>query len=106
MVTVTGVRPTARFGELNISKTNQVTSFREKPQLEEGWINGGFFVIEPEFLDYISGDSTILEKEPLERAAKDSQLMAYLHQGYWQCVDTKRDKDMLDKLISEGSKIW
>ncbi|KGG12038.1 MULTISPECIES: glucose-1-phosphate cytidylyltransferase [Prochlorococcus] len=106
LITVTAVRPTARFGELKISKDNSVSSFREKPQLMEGWINGGYFVIEPEFLDYISNDQTILEKEPLEKAASDSQLMAYLHEGYWHCVDTKRDKDTLDDLVKSGRQPW
>jgi len=106
LVTVTGVRPTARFGELKISKSNQVTSFVEKPQLKEGWINGGFFVMEPEFLDYISNDSTVLEKSPLEKASQDLQLMAYLHEGYWHCVDTKRDKESLDRLIESGKQPW
>ncbi len=106
LVTVTGVRPTARFGELKISEKNMVTSFIEKPQLKEGWVNGGFFVMEPKFIEYISNDSTILEKDPLERAAKDSQLMAYLHEGFWHCVDTKRDKDTLDALIKSGVKPW
>ena len=98
MITITAVRPPARFGELSINSKNEVTSFEEKPQLKEGWINGGFFVIEPEFLNFIDGESTLLEKEPLERASELGELMAYKHEGFWQCMDTKRDKDLLEKI--------
>ena len=101
MVTVTVARPAARFGELEINE-NKVISFKEKPQLNQGWINGGFFICEPEFLNLIENDSTILEKEPLETVAKNGQLMAYMHDGFWQCMDTKRDKDFLEVLLSEG----
>jgi len=97
MVTVTAVRPNARFGELEISG-GSVTSFQEKPQLHEGWINGGFFVIEPAFFDLISGDSTLLEREPLEQAASLGELMAYCHDGFWHCMDTKRDHELLESL--------
>ena len=86
MVTITAVRPPARFGKLKISK-DKVLEFVEKPQMDEGWINGGFFVIEPEFLDFIDNDTTILEKEPLEKVASLGQLMAYKHEGFWQCMD-------------------
>ena len=106
MVTVTGVRPPARFGELTISETNEVIEFKEKPNTHAGWINGGFFVIEPEFLNYIENDNTILEKEPLEKVAKNNQLMAFLHDGFWHCIDTKRDKDNLEEFIKSGKKIW
>ena len=106
MVTVTGVRPPARFGELTINEKNEVLEFKEKPNIKEGWINGGFFVIEPKFLDYINDDKCILEKEPLERAAKANQLVAYLHEGFWHCIDTKRDKDNLEELIKSGRQIW
>ncbi len=102
MVTVTAVRPTARFGELNISG-NQVIEFKEKPQLEQGWINGGFFVIEPQFFDLIENDNTMLEREPLEKAAKLGELMAFFHDGFWQSMDTKRDRDMLEKHFIEGA---
>lgn len=97
LVTVTAVRPNARFGELEISG-GSVTSFQEKPQLHEGWINGGFFVIEPAFFDLISGDSTLLEREPLEQAALAGELMAYCHDGFWHCMDTKRDHELLESL--------
>ncbi len=106
MVTVTGVRPPARFGELTLNDINEVLEFKEKPNTHAGWINGGFFVIEPEFLNYIENDNTILEKEPLEKVAKNNQLMAFLHDGFWHCIDTKRDKDNLEKFIKSGKKIW
>ena len=102
MVTVTAVRPAARFGELEIDG-DRVASFQEKPQLQDGWINGGYFVVEPKFFDLIAGDSTMLEREPLERATKDGQLMAYRHDGFWQCMDTKRDHEMLEYLWANGA---
>ena len=105
MITVTGVRPPARFGELTINEDNEVLEFKEKPNINEGWINGGFFVIEPRFLDYINGDNCILEKEPLEKAAKSKELVAYLHDGFWHCIDTKRDKDNLEEII-KNNKAW
>lgn len=98
LVTLTAVKPTARFGELQLEK-NTVKSFEEKPQLDDGWINGGFFVIESEFLDFIKDDQTLLEREPLELAAKKGELMAYKHHGFWQCMDSKRDKEYLDNLF-------
>ena len=97
LVTLTAVKPNARFGELQLENDN-VKVFEEKPQLDDGWINGGFFVIEPKFLDFIDGDDTLLEREPLEIAAKAGELMAFRHNGFWQCMDSKRDKDYLDKL--------
>ena len=106
MVTVTGVRPPARFGELTLNDINEVLEFKEKPNTHAGWINGGFFVIEPEFFKYIENDNTILEKEPLEKVAKNNQLMAFLHNGFWHCVDTKRDKDNLEEFVKSGRKIW
>ena len=106
MVTVTGVRPPARFGELTINELNEVLEFKEKPNTQAGWINGGFFVMEPEFLDYIDGDSSILEKDPLETIAKESELLAFLHDGFWHCIDTKRDKDNLDEILDSGNKTW
>ena len=106
MVTITGVRPPARFGELTINEKNEVLEFKEKPNIQEGWINGGFFVIEPEFFNYLSNDNCILEKEPLEKAASENELVAFLHNGFWHCIDTKRDKDNLEELIKSGNKIW
>ncbi len=103
--TVTAVRPDARFGGIKIG-TDMVTSFKEKPQSGEGWINGGFFVFEPKFLDYIDDDSTVLEHEPLEIAAKNGQLSAFKHEGFWQCMDTIRDRDYLNKLWNENNAKW
>ena len=105
MVTVSAVRPTARFGELKLN-ADSVESFQEKPQLNQGWINGGFFVINSEFLDLISGDSSMLEREPLEKVASMGELMAYKHEGFWQCMDTKRDHQMLEKLWNENKAPW
>jgi glucose-1-phosphate cytidylyltransferase len=102
MITVSAVRPTARFGELSLDY-GQVTSFKEKPQLHEGWINGGYFVVEPEFFELIAGDETLLEREPLEQATKLGELMAYCHDGFWHCMDTKRDHDLLESLWSAGA---
>lgn len=98
MLTVTAVRPPARFGELTIKK-NQVTNFKEKPQVNTGWINGGFFIANKEFLNTIKNDYTILEKTPLEKASKKNQLFAFKHYGFWKCMDTKRDKDILEKIV-------
>jgi len=105
MVTVTAVHPGARFGELSIDG-DLVKSFKEKPQLTQGWVNGGFFVIEPEFLDLIDSDETLLEHEPLERTATMNQLMAYKHEGFWQCMDTKRDHDYLESLWLSNNAPW
>lgn len=106
MVTITAVRPPARFGEINLDDNDMVTSFQEKPQVKEGWINGGFFVMEPEFFNLLENDSTILEKTPLEKACKENQLAAYKHEGFWQCMDTKRDKDNLENLLKENNAPW
>ncbi len=103
LVTVTIVRPVSRFGEINLVE-DKISSFVEKPSSSKGWINGGFFVIEPEFLDYIKNDSTILEKEPLEKVAKEGNLIAYKHNSFWQCMDTKRDKEMLESLWNKKRK--
>ena len=105
MVTVTTVRPGARFGELNI-ESNQVISFKEMPQTTQGWINGGFFVVEPEFLDLIESDDVILEKGPLEKVASMGQLNAFKHEGFWQCMDSIRDKNYLESLWENGSAPW
>lgn len=105
LVTVTAVRPPGRFGALAIDG-DQVVDFEEKPQVDQGWINGGFFVMEPAFLDYIADDATVLEKAPLERAARDGQLAAYRHDGYWHCMDTKRDRDHLQALWEAGDPPW
>jgi len=102
MVTVTAVRPVARFGELELDNSS-VIRFQEKPQLHEGWINGGYFIVEPEFFNLIQGDETLLEREPLEIAATQGQLMAYRHEGFWHCMDTKRDHELLESLWKKGS---
>ena len=99
LVTLTAVRPPARFGAIKL-KGNQVSYFKEKSKLDEGWINGGFFVMEPQFLKFIKNDSTFLEREPLEIATQKKQLGAFRHEGFWQCMDTKRDKDKLSKIIT------
>ena len=100
LVTVTAVRPTARFGELELSG-NQVVKFQEKPQVHEGWINGGFFVINPKLLNYIKSSNTFFEREPLIKASNQKQLLAYKHEGIWQCMDTKRDKEILEKIFKK-----
>ena len=105
MITVTAVHPVARFGDLDLDG-NQVISFKEKPQISQGWINGGYFVIEPEFFDLIEGDSTILEQEPLEKVAQMGELMAFQHNGFWQCMDTKRDRDSLNRMYRSGRPPW
>tara|TARA_B100000963_G_scaffold360086_1_gene389674 strand:+ start:172 stop:852 length:681 start_codon:yes stop_codon:yes gene_type:complete len=100
LATLTAVRPPARFGALKINKEN-VINFREKSKLDEGWINGGYFIIEPKFLNYIKSDKTFLEREPLELITKKKLLGAYKHNGFWQCVDTKRDKDLLEEYLKK-----
>ena len=105
MVTVTAVHPVARFGELKIDG-DCVKSFKEKPQVTRGWINGGFFVCQPQFFDLIKDDQTVLEAEPLEQTASMGELMAYKHESFWQCMDTKRDKDLLEELWQSGKASW
>lgn len=105
LATITAVRPPARFGELTFNG-DLVAEFKEKPQIGAGWINGGFMVFEPGALDYIEGDQTILETHTLERLAADGQLAAYRHEGFWQCMDTLRDKRLLDGLWQRGEAPW
>ena len=102
LVTVSAVRPAARFGELEMDGA-RVQSFQEKPQMHDGWINGGYFIFEPAFFDLIAGDSTLLEREPLEQATQAGELMAYRHDGFWHCMDTKRDHDLLQSLWEKGA---
>ena len=97
LITMTAVRPPARFGAIKFNG-NYIKTFKEKSKLDEGWINGGFFVMESEFLKYIKNDNSYLEKEPLENMAKNKQLVGFKHKGFWQCMDTKRDKDYLETL--------
>ena len=105
MVTVTTVHPGARFGELDIQE-NIVTSFKEKPQTTQGWINGGYFIMEPEFLDLIDSDDTVLEQKPLEVAASNGQLGAFKHEGFWQCMDSVRDRNYLQNLWDRDQAPW
>ena len=105
LATVTAVRPPARFGGL-VFQGDLVSEFSEKPQASEGWINGGFFIFQPEVLDYIQDDSTILERVPLERLAADGQLVAYRHTGFWQPMDTVRERQLLESLWSSGAAPW
>lgn len=105
VATVTAVRPPARFGGISFNG-DLVDRFEEKPQIGEGWINGGFFVLEPEIANYIEGDDIIFEKEPLERLAEKGQLVAYRHEDFWQCMDTLRDVRLLETLWQEGKAPW
>ena len=105
LATVTAVRPPARFGCM-VFEGNRVKEFSERPQTSEGWINGAFFVLEKQVFDYIEGDQTPWEKEPMEKLARDGQLMAYRHTGFWQCMDTLRDKRLLEDLWDSGNPPW
>jgi len=105
LATVTAVHPPARYGELMINEDG-TTRFSEKPQTHEGWINGGFMILEPQVLDYLSGDDSILELDVLERLAGKGQLVAYRHKGFWQCMDTLRDKRQLEEAWKSGSAPW
>ena len=105
LATVTAVRPPSRFGGLSFYG-DLVDTFVEKPQIGEGWINGGFYVLEPGVLDYIDGDDTMWERDPVRRLAKDGQLMAYRHEDFWQCMDTLRDARLLQSLWDQGEAPW
>jgi glucose-1-phosphate cytidylyltransferase len=105
LATVTAVRPPSRFGAMVIDE-EQVVEFMEKPQSGEGWISGGFFVFNAGVFDYIRGDATVLEREPLEHLAQDGQLMTFKHQGFWMCMDTLRDKRALEAMWSERNALW
>jgi len=105
LATVTAVRPPARFGLIEMDG-DKVVSFSEKPQLGEGWINGAFFVLEPAVFDYVDGDETMWERAPMERLARDGQLMAYRHESFWQCMDTLRDRKLLQSLWDSGKAPW
>lgn len=102
ILTISAVRPTARFGELVI-KGSKVERFEEKPQLHQGWVNGGFMVANHELLEVIGSDDVMLEREPMERLFKDNELMAFKHDGFWQCMDNKRDRDLLEELFVKGA---
>lgn len=105
LATLTAVRPPARYGYMKFHDY-QVLEFTEKPQIGEGWINGAFFVLEPGVFDYIDGDETVWEREPLERLAQDGELMAYRHNSFWQCMDTLREKYILENMWESGSAQW
>lgn len=105
LATVTAVRPPARFGSLQLDG-DRVARFAEKPQVAEGWINGGYFVLEPQVLDYIEGDEIVFEKEPLERLAEEGQLVAFRHDSFWQCMDTLRDVKLLEHLWASPNPPW
>lgn len=105
LATLTGVQPEGRFGVMDMNGT-QIQSFREKSKVDMGWINGGFMVLEPKVMDYIADDSTIFEREPLETLAAEGQLDCFKHDGFWQCMDTLRDKEKLEKLITAGTAPW
>jgi glucose-1-phosphate cytidylyltransferase len=105
LATVTAVRPPARFGALEL-EGDRVRAFSEKPQSGEGWINGGFFVFESGVLDFIDGDGAVLERSPLETLAREGQLAAYRHPGFFQPMDTPRDRQLLENLWNEGEAPW
>lgn len=106
IATVTSVRPPSRFGELLLDDKNKIVEFSEKALASSGWINGGFFVLEPKVFDYIEGNHTYFEREPLENLAKDGELAAYFHTDYWRCMDTYRDVDALNKEWESGKAGW
>lgn len=106
LVTVTSIVPDSRFGAIDIDESLRVKSFQEKPKGDGSWINGGFFVCQPEVLNYIDGDKTIFEREPLENLAKDDQLYAYKHSGFWRPMDTLRDKNQLEEMIKRKAAPW
>jgi glucose-1-phosphate cytidylyltransferase len=108
LATVTSTQPSGRFGALKLTQDNQVITFQEKPEGDGGWINGGFFVMQPEVFNYIENDATILERTPLENLAKDGQLMTFKHHDFWQPMDTLRDKNHLEELWATGApwKLW
>ncbi|MED1782915.1 glucose-1-phosphate cytidylyltransferase [Brevibacillus fortis] len=106
LATISTTQPPGRFGALDIANGNTVTGFQEKPKGDGGWINAGFFVMEPGVFDYIAGDETVLEKEPLESLAKANQLMAFKHTGFWHPMDTLRDKNYLEELWKSGKAAW
>jgi glucose-1-phosphate cytidylyltransferase len=105
LATLTGVLPPGRFGVLNL-KDSRVASFEEKPQGDGAWINGGFFVLSPKVIDLVEGDHTVWERGPMEKLARDGQLSAFLHRGFWQPMDTLRDKNHLEELWQSGKAPW
>lgn len=106
IATLTAVRPPARFGSIIMDEKGVIAEFKEKPQIGEGWINGGFFVFNYEVFDYLENDQSILEREPLEGLCRDGQLLAYQHSDFWQCMDTIRDRDYLNNIWQESKAPW
>jgi len=106
LMTLTGVLPEGRFGVMDLDEDNGVRAFREKSRSDNGWINGGFLVCEPAVLDYIAGDDIMLEREPMEKLAEENRLACYKHRGFWQCMDTLRDKEKLERLWNSGHAPW
>ena len=106
IATLTAVQPKMRFGMLDISDNKEILAFREKEVADAGWINGGFMVLEPEIFRYIDGPATVFEREPLERLSSEGQLVAYQHRGFWQCMDTLREKNFLEELLAKGTAPW
>ena len=106
IATLTAVRPPARFGQLNINKKNEVTKFEEKNQINEGWINGGFFVFDKKIFNYLPKKQSMLEREPINRLTNENQLSAFKHYGFWQCMDTLRDKELLNKIWKLKKNQW
>ena len=106
IATLTAIQPGGRFGVIDIDENNSIKSFAEKSKEDGGWINGGFMILEPEIFNYIDGDETILERKPLENLAKEEQLSAYKHEGFWQCMDTQRDKNLLEELWKNNKAKW
>jgi glucose-1-phosphate cytidylyltransferase len=106
LITMTAIQPEGRFGALGISNDQTINSFLEKPKGDNSWINGGYFVCQPEVVNYIDGDSTIFEREPLEKLASEGNLKAFKHDGFWQCMDTLRDKNKLEELWESGTPPW
>ncbi|MCI1477724.1 MAG: glucose-1-phosphate cytidylyltransferase [Clostridium beijerinckii] len=106
IATLTAIQPGGRFGVLDINERDEINSFTEKSKEDGGWINGGYMVLEPEIFEYIDGDDTILERKPLESLAMQGRLSAYKHKGFWQCMDTQRDKELLERLWRENNAKW
>lgn len=106
LATVTSIQPSGRYGALDLDERNQVFGFQEKPKGDGYWVNGGFFILDPKVVDYIEGDYTTFEKEPLERLAREGELIAYKHSGFWQPMDTLRDKNLLEDMWKSGNAPW
>ncbi|HBW35507.1 glucose-1-phosphate cytidylyltransferase [Desulfosporosinus sp. BICA1-9] len=106
IATITGIQPGGRFGMLDIDASEGINSFKEKSKEDGGWINGGFMILNPEIMDYIDGDSCVFERYPLETVASEGQLKAFRHHGFWQCMDTMRDRELLESLWAKGQAPW